>query len=68
MDSPATAVFTSTVVARKVLERFKKLKVSRGSVYQGVDVSYSSDPCEKEQHLTTQGKAPYRTLELQACP
>ncbi|GAD93365.1 hypothetical protein NFIA_035480 [Paecilomyces variotii No. 5] len=64
----ATAVFTSTVVARKVLERFKKLKVSRGSVYQGVDVSYSSDPCEKELHLTTQAKTPYRALELPLCP
>ncbi|KAJ9230724.1 hypothetical protein DTO271D3_6149 [Paecilomyces variotii] len=64
----ATAVFTSTVVARKVLERFKKLKVSRGSVYQGVDVSYSSDPCEKELHLTTQAKTPYHALQLPTGP
>lgn len=68
LDPVATAVFTSTVVARKVLERFKKLKVSRGSVYQGVDVSYSSDPCEKELHLTTQAKTPYRALELPLGP
>lgn len=68
LDPAATAVFTSTVVARKVLERFKKLKVSRGSVYQGVDVSYSSDPCEKELHLTTQAKTPYHALQLPAGP
>ncbi|KAL4991098.1 hypothetical protein BDW68DRAFT_193672 [Aspergillus falconensis] len=47
----ATAIFTSTVVARRVLEtvnRWKETKV----VYRGVSVTYSSDPCEKELILT----------------
>ncbi|KAL4781720.1 hypothetical protein BJX76DRAFT_349969 [Aspergillus varians] len=43
----ATAVFTSTIVARKVLETFNKWKAYR-SGYSGVSVTYSSDPCEKE--------------------
>ncbi|EAW11445.1 uncharacterized protein ACLA_091430 [Aspergillus clavatus NRRL 1] len=43
----ATAVFASTVVARRVLEAFNKWKNTR-SVYSGVSVTYSSDPCEKE--------------------
>jgi hypothetical protein len=43
----ATAVFTSTAVARRVLEAFNKWKDTR-AVYNGVSVTYSSDPCEKE--------------------
>ncbi|KAA8647305.1 hypothetical protein EYZ11_009800 [Aspergillus tanneri] len=43
----ATAVFTSTSVARKVLEVFNRWKDGR-NVYSGVSVTYSSDPCEKE--------------------
>ncbi|GIJ82814.1 hypothetical protein Asppvi_001329 [Aspergillus pseudoviridinutans] len=43
----ATAVFTSTAVARRVLEAFNKWKDTR-AVYSGVSVTYSSDPCEKE--------------------
>ncbi|KAE8407950.1 hypothetical protein BDV37DRAFT_268720 [Aspergillus pseudonomiae] len=43
----ATAVFTSTTVARKVLEVFNRWKDGR-NVYSGVSVTYSSDPCEKE--------------------
>ncbi|KAB8074005.1 hypothetical protein BDV29DRAFT_174479 [Aspergillus leporis] len=43
----ATAVFTSTAIARKVLEMFNRWKDGR-NVYSGVSVTYSSDPCEKE--------------------
>jgi hypothetical protein len=43
----ATAVFTSTAVARRVLEAVNKWKDTR-AVYSGVSVTYSSDPCEKE--------------------
>ncbi|KAI9037779.1 uncharacterized protein KD926_000042 [Aspergillus affinis] len=43
----ATAIFTSTVVARKVLEVFNRWKDGR-NVYSGVSVTFSSDPCEKE--------------------
>ncbi|KAI9371652.1 hypothetical protein BJX61DRAFT_16161 [Aspergillus egyptiacus] len=46
----ATAVFTSTVVARRVLEVFNKWKETR-MVYRDVSVTYSSDPCEKEMTL-----------------
>ncbi|KAL2819376.1 hypothetical protein BDW59DRAFT_181671 [Aspergillus cavernicola] len=43
----ATAVFTSTIIARKVLDAFNRFKEGR-NVYSGVSVTYSSDPCEKE--------------------
>ncbi|KAL2803208.1 hypothetical protein BJX63DRAFT_437177 [Aspergillus granulosus] len=43
----ATAVFTSTGVARKVLEVFNRWKDGHNA-YSGVSVTYSSDPCEKE--------------------
>ncbi|KAE8376344.1 hypothetical protein BDV26DRAFT_282712 [Aspergillus bertholletiae] len=46
-QTAATAVFTSTTVARKVLEVFNRWKDGR-NVYSGVSVTYSSDPCEKE--------------------
>ncbi|RDW57563.1 uncharacterized protein DSM5745_11458 [Aspergillus mulundensis] len=47
----ATAIFTSTVVARKVLETVNEWEKTR-TTYRGVSVSYSSDPCEKELNLT----------------
>lgn len=46
-EPTATAVFTSTGIARKVLEMFSKWKMGR-NVYNGVSVTFSSDPCEKE--------------------
>ncbi|KKA21647.1 hypothetical protein T310_4326 [Rasamsonia emersonii CBS 393.64] len=51
--SPATAVFRSTTVARRVLATFLAWKTHR-QVYYNLEVSYSTDPCEKELVLTTQ--------------
>ncbi|KAG2411826.1 hypothetical protein HFD88_009382 [Aspergillus terreus] len=53
----ATAVFTSTLVARKVLEAFNRWKEGR-NVYSGVSVTYSSDPCEKELVLVKETARP----------
>ncbi|OJJ72799.1 hypothetical protein ASPBRDRAFT_124420 [Aspergillus brasiliensis CBS 101740] len=53
----ATAVFTSTVVARRVLEVFEDWKNGR-NVYSGVSVTYSSDPCEKELVLVRETNRP----------
>ncbi|KAL3468413.1 hypothetical protein BJX64DRAFT_282586 [Aspergillus heterothallicus] len=53
----ATAVFTSTSVARKVLEVFNRWKEGR-NVYSGVSVTYSSDPCEKELVLVKESNRP----------
>ncbi|KAL3450603.1 hypothetical protein BJX65DRAFT_247550 [Aspergillus insuetus] len=53
----ATAVFTSTGVARKVLEVFNRWKDGR-NVYSGVSVTYSSDPCEKELTLVKEANRP----------
>ncbi|KAL4921063.1 hypothetical protein BDW62DRAFT_198509 [Aspergillus aurantiobrunneus] len=53
----ATAVFTSTIVARKVLETFNKWKEYRNG-YLGVSVTYSSDPCEKEVRLLSDNNRP----------
>ncbi|RJE17740.1 hypothetical protein PHISCL_09924 [Aspergillus sclerotialis] len=47
----ATAVFTSTSVARRVLEKFNEYKVTM-ECYKDVSVTFSSDPCEKELVLT----------------
>ncbi|KAL4808933.1 hypothetical protein BDV18DRAFT_157872 [Aspergillus unguis] len=51
----ATAVFTSTVVARRVLEQVNRWKDARFA-YFGVSVTYSSDPCEKELVLVRDTK------------
>ncbi|PWY73791.1 hypothetical protein BO94DRAFT_474885 [Aspergillus sclerotioniger CBS 115572] len=53
----ATAVFTSTIVARRVLEQFEAWKTGR-NVYSGVSVTYSSDPCEKELVLVREINRP----------
>ncbi|KAL4890802.1 hypothetical protein BDV59DRAFT_194740 [Aspergillus ambiguus] len=53
----ATAVFTSTLVARKVLEAFNRWREGR-NVYSGVSVTYSSDPCEKELVLVKESARP----------
>ncbi|OOF96007.1 hypothetical protein ASPCADRAFT_168896 [Aspergillus carbonarius ITEM 5010] len=53
----ATAVFTSTIVARRVLEHFETWKNGR-NVYSGVSVTYSSDPCEKELVLVRETNRP----------
>ncbi|PWY91110.1 hypothetical protein BO70DRAFT_283000 [Aspergillus heteromorphus CBS 117.55] len=53
----ATAVFTSTTVARRVLEMFDGWKNGR-NVYSGVSVTYSSDPCEKELVLVRETNRP----------
>lgn len=50
-------MFTSTKIARKVLEAFEKWKDGR-NVYSGVSVTYSSDPCEKELVLTKEAARP----------
>ncbi|KAL4763966.1 uncharacterized protein BDW70DRAFT_148327 [Aspergillus foveolatus] len=47
----ATAIFTSTIIARRVLETVNRWKETK-AVYRGVSVTYSSDPCEKELILT----------------
>ncbi|KAL1999590.1 hypothetical protein VTN02DRAFT_4302 [Thermoascus thermophilus] len=41
----ATAIFTSTTVARQVLATFNEWKDTK-EVYSGLQVSYSYDPCE----------------------
>ncbi|KAL2868014.1 uncharacterized protein BJX67DRAFT_380568 [Aspergillus lucknowensis] len=53
----ATAVFTSTSIARKVLEVFDRLKEGRNP-YSGVSVTYSSDPCEKDLVLVRESNRP----------
>ncbi|OXV10948.1 hypothetical protein Egran_01291 [Elaphomyces granulatus] len=50
----ATAVFRSTDTARKALQVFQQRKHAIHNIYQGVEVTFSSDPCEKELILTTQ--------------
>jgi hypothetical protein len=52
---PATAVFRSTLIARKVLGVFETWKQTRPP-YNGLEVSYSADPCEKDLVLTSQMK------------
>ncbi|PYH40893.1 uncharacterized protein BP01DRAFT_419111 [Aspergillus saccharolyticus JOP 1030-1] len=52
----ATAVFNSTSIARRVLEAFETWKNAR-TVYSGVSVTYSSDPCEKELALVRESRA-----------
>ncbi|CEL02757.1 hypothetical protein ASPCAL03921 [Aspergillus calidoustus] len=54
----ATAVFTSTGVARKVLEVFNRWKDSH-NVYSGVSVTYSSDPCEKDLTMVKETNRPH---------
>ncbi|RAL07524.1 uncharacterized protein BO97DRAFT_249903 [Aspergillus homomorphus CBS 101889] len=51
----ATAVFNSTTIARRVLETFETWKIGR-NVYNGVSVTYSSDPCEKELALVRESR------------
>ncbi|KAL4962301.1 uncharacterized protein BDV14DRAFT_202957 [Aspergillus stella-maris] len=53
----ATAVFSSTAVARRVLETVNRWKECRVA-YSGVCVSFSSDPCEKELNLHKSQKGP----------
>lgn len=48
-------MFTSTTVARQVLEIFNQWKAGQGE-YSEVCVSYSSDPCEKELVLARDGR------------
>jgi hypothetical protein len=50
---PATAVFRSTAIARRVRGVFLEWKTSR-PVYRNVEVTFSTDPCEKELILSTQ--------------
>lgn len=57
INHTATAIFTSTVVARKVLEVFNRWKDGR-NVYSGVSVTFSSDPCEKELVLVKETSRP----------
>ena len=53
MVDVATAVFSSTVVARLVRNHF--ISKSRGSgPYQDVQVGFSHDPCERPMNLITQ--------------
>ena len=49
----ATAVFSGTAVARKCREEFLSKSKKKGP-YQGIQVSYSHDPCERPLHLVTQ--------------
>ncbi|KAL4925595.1 uncharacterized protein BDV17DRAFT_283861 [Aspergillus undulatus] len=53
----ATAVFTSTAVARKVLDTVNRWKECRVA-YSGVSVTYSSDPCEKTLTLVRENNRP----------
>jgi len=54
----ATAVFSSTIVARKVLDTVNRWKDNRRE-YLGVSVGYSSDTCEKELILLRENSQPY---------
>lgn len=53
----ATAVFSSTIVARKVLDTVKRWSNNRRD-YLGVSVGYSSDTCEKELILLRENNQP----------
>ncbi|MCJ1248840.1 hypothetical protein MMC30_006061 [Trapelia coarctata] len=58
----ATVVFASVRVARAVKTRFMT-QTSGSKLYEGLRISYSSDPCEKELHLVTQMMSgPERTM------
>ncbi|KAL2013057.1 hypothetical protein VTN00DRAFT_582 [Thermoascus crustaceus] len=56
----ATAIFTSTTVARHVLETFNEWKDTR-EVYSGLQVSYSYDPCEGDLTLKASEGKPAET-------
>jgi hypothetical protein len=49
----ATVVFTSTAMARLVRDDFRKKARSAGP-YQGVQVTFSHDPCERSMNLISQ--------------
>jgi hypothetical protein len=49
----ATAVFTSTAIARMVRDDFRR-KARVAGPYQSIHVSFSHDPCEKPLNLITQ--------------
>ncbi|KAI9730660.1 MAG: hypothetical protein M1834_005628 [Cirrosporium novae-zelandiae] len=52
----ATAVFTSVMIARLVLNHFhQKSMVDGHGPYSGLKVSFSADPCEKELRLIKSG-------------
>ena len=48
----ATVVLASTRVARVVLTELKK-KALHGGAYEGVSITFATDPCEKELKLVT---------------
>ncbi|KAL5343305.1 hypothetical protein BJX70DRAFT_353735 [Aspergillus crustosus] len=54
----ATAIFTSTSVARKVLESFSRWSQVPRGVYSELSVTFSSDPCEKPLSLIKDNNGP----------
>lgn len=62
-SSSATAIFTSTTVARQVLETFNKWKDTK-EVYSGLQVSYSYDPCEGDLTLKASEGRPFGTYDV----
>ena len=63
----ATAVFTNTIVARKVLDMFSRWKMAR-TPYHGVSVTFSSDPCEKELVLVKETTRSHAAKSLMKRP
>ncbi|PLB34348.1 uncharacterized protein BDW47DRAFT_120472 [Aspergillus candidus] len=63
----ATAVFTNTIVARKVLDMFSRWKMAR-TPYHGVSVTFSSDPCEKELVLVKETTRSHAAKNLMKRP
>ncbi|KAL4875927.1 hypothetical protein BJY04DRAFT_200805 [Aspergillus karnatakaensis] len=57
----ATAVFTSTIVARRVLEAFTRW-AEAGGAYSELSVTFSSDPCEKPLTLVRENNRLYQGL------
>lgn len=50
----ATVVFSAVPLAKMVRERFLRHAHTRNHPYEGVMVSFSHDPCERDLHLVSQ--------------
>ena len=50
----ATVVFSAVPLAKMVRETFLKYSRAKRSSYEGVMVSFSHDPCERDLHLVSQ--------------
>jgi hypothetical protein len=53
LTCPATAVFSSTIIARLVRNEFRK-RSSKPGPYRDITTGFSHDPCERPMNLITQ--------------